>query len=305
MTSITYRFCDEFSQANDLDYAGPCKARLIAIAKIPMQLITTTLDTLIGTPKLFESFVPFADVDYCAFKTIRHLSPLQRIVSNLFRRIIEILNPKAEWTYDDNYNFRWNIYTKIFEDQKDEGDDKDESDDLVKFRNFHGFDGITSGYCLCKVGQLVNYCNNSSNKFVKHVGTRFSLLIMAIVAVFCRAIDFVIGALATAGSILLLGRAKRLNHIACKGLAVLSVITDIYMCILYMIKPLPKRPDPVPIRHPSPHPCGTEIVYPPENNLISENHNHNGASAIAVDPLTIFSNMNAAASHESQHDDLP
>ncbi len=235
MSSITFSFCEEFSKANQLDEAGPCKAGLIALGKIPMQLITTPIDTLIGTGKILESFVPFAKLQECIVSVLRHLSPLQRVVSNLFRRIIEILNPKFrnDWEYTDNYispvESLGDIYVKAFSDYKDTKED------------FRGFDGLTIGYCLKKVGQLVQHCNCSENSFVKHVGTRFSLLIMAIVAVFCRTIDFTIGVGAAAVSILLLGRGgKRLHHIACKGLAVLSVITDIYMCVLFMIKPLPE-----------------------------------------------------------------
>ncbi len=197
---------------------SPIRASLTSLARIPLQLITTAIDTIIALGYVLASLV------YCKDNTFidsagMHIYPLMRIISNLYRRVIEILNPNVNWECADNIK-------------------QDETANIYysKGRNC-GTDGITHLPVIKYIVTKGIILWDSSNPIVKHLGTRLLATVALIAIIFCRAIDFVIGAVAAAVSIVLLGRCEKLNHIACRGLAILSVITDIFEMVTLIIYP--------------------------------------------------------------------
>lgn len=97
--------------------------------------------------------------------------------------------------------------------------------------------GLLSNIISLKMKSIASNCGNSTNVITRHVFSRMAYFLCGISTVVMRIVDLVIGLIAMIVSFLTLGKFKKINDIAYKGLTITGVIEDIFINLIHAINP--------------------------------------------------------------------
>lgn len=184
-------------------------SRAVYLGRTVGVAVTASVDIIIGVVATALTMLTLGMNKDCSYAMHTYLVQTKAIVAAPIFGLVQTLHPKAALTSDSSYE---NVLVPLAET------------------------GITVKYAedlLTKVEVL----KDSDNAIVKHVISRLCIALTSIAYVVTRAVDVVIGAIATLFMFITLGNFESLNNLAIRGLQGTGIVGDIACLAVLIINP--------------------------------------------------------------------